>query len=235
MPDCYIDAAPCPWPHDGDLRASDTALVIVDMQRDFCDLGGYVASMGYDLAPIRAIVPRLVALRDAVAAWGGLVIYTREGHRPDLSDLPTLKAWRSRQAGVEIGTAGPLGRVLVRGEEGFQIIPELAPRVHEIVVDKSGYSAFYGTDLDRVLTVNGVRRLILAGVTTDVCVHSTLRSAVDRGYECLLVDDACAATVPEHHRAAIGTVKTEGGIFGAVADTDAVCRALGDIRRVVSA
>jgi biuret amidohydrolase len=226
MPGIYVDARPYPWPHDGHLRAEETAILIIDMQRDFCDLSGYIASMGYDLSPIREIVPRIAALRDAIAEWGGLVIHTREGHRPDLSDLPQLKAWRAQQAGVQIGCPGPLGRVLVRGEDGWQIVPELAPRRGEIVVDKAGYSAFYATDLERILSVRGIRRVIFTGVTTDVCVHSTLRSAVDRGYECLVVEDACAATLPHHHRAAIGTITTEGGIFGAVAGTDVVCHAL---------
>lgn len=226
MPGIYIDAKPYLWPHDGHLRPHETALLIIDMQRDFCDASGYVASMGYDLSTVNEIVPRIAAIRDAIASWGGLIIHTREGHRPDLSDLPNLKAWRARRAGVEIGGTGPLGRVLIRGEEGWQIVSELVPRQGEITIDKSGYCAFYGTDLDRILTVKGIRRLIFTGVTTDVCVHSTLRSAVDRGYECLLVEDACAATLPEHHRAAIGTITTEGGIFGAVARAEAVCRTL---------
>ena len=221
-----IKARPAGWPEGAALDPQTTALLVIDMQRDFCDPGGYVGAMGYDLSPIRATVPRIRALRDAVAAWGGLIVQTREGHRPDLSDLPPLKASRSRRGGVEIGREGPLGRVLVGGEARWEIIPELAPRPGEVVVDKPGYSAFYGTDLERVLVSRGVRRLLLCGVTTDVCVHSTLRSAVDRGYECLLVEDACAATREENHRAAVDTVTTEGGIFGAVATTDAVRAAL---------
>jgi nicotinamidase-related amidase len=221
-----IDARPWPWPHDGRLDASETALLIIDMQRDFCDQGGYIASMGYDISPARRIIPNVQAVRDAVSAWGGLVIFTREGHRPDLSDLPATKAWRSRVGGVEVGARGPLGRVLVRGEAGWEIVPELAPRPGEIVVDKPGYSAFHATDLERILTARTIRRLIFTGVTTDVCVHSTLRSAVDRGYECLLVEDGCAATVPENHRAAVDTVTTEGGIFGAVTTARAIGAAL---------
>jgi biuret amidohydrolase len=153
-------------------------------------------------------------------------VLTREGHRPDLSDLPPIKAWRSRFGGVEVGTCGPLGRVLVRGEAGWEIVPELAPRSGEIIIDKPGYSAFYATDLERILTAKSVRRLIFTGVTTDVCVHSTLRSAVDRGYECVLVEDGCAATAAENHRAAVNTIMTEGGIFGAVTTTHAICSAL---------
>jgi nicotinamidase-related amidase len=227
MPQTSIDARPWAWPHDGRLEPMETALLIIDMQRDFCDQGGYIASMGYDISPARRIIPNIRALRDAVASWGGTIVLTREGHRPDLSDLPPLKAWRSRLGGVEIGAPGPLGRVLVRGEAGWEIVPELAPRRGEIVVDKPGYSAFHATDLERILTARGIRRLIFTGVTTDVCVHSTLRSAVDRGYECLLVEDGCAATVMENHRAAVNTITTEGGIFGAVTTVDAICSALG--------
>jgi nicotinamidase-related amidase len=226
MPQISIAARPSAWPHDGLLAPAETALVIIDMQCDFCDQGGYIASMGYDISPTRKIIPNVVRVRNAVAAWGGLIVLTREGHRPDLSDLHPLKAWRSRLGGVEIGTRGPLGRVLVRGEAGWDIVPELAPQPGEIVVDKPGYSAFYATDLERILTAKGIRRLIFTGVTTDVCVHSTLRSAVDRGYECVLVEDGCAATVAENHRASVNTIMTEGGIFGAVTTTDAVCSAL---------
>ena len=164
MPKISIDARPWDWPHDGRLAPSETALLIIDMQRDFCDEGGYIASMGYDISPARAIIPNVRAIRDAVAAWGGSIVLTREGHRPDLSDLPPLKAWRSRAGGVEVGARGPLGRVLVRGEAGWDIVPELASRPGEIVVDKSGYSAFYATDLERILTARGIRRLIFTGV-----------------------------------------------------------------------
>lgn len=226
MPQVSIDARPWAWPHDGQLEASETALLIIDMQRDFCDEGGYIALMGYDISPARQILPNVGRIRDIVAAWGGLIVLTREGHRPDLSDLHPLKAWRSRLGGIEVGARGPLGRVLVRGEAGSDIVPELAPRPGEIVIDKPGYSAFYATDLEQILTAKGIRRLIFTGVTTDVCVHSTLRSAVDRGYECLLVEDACAATVQENHHAAVNTIMTEGGIFGAVTTTHALCSGL---------
>lgn len=229
MPQISIDARPSTWPHDGWLEASETALLIIDMQRDFCDEGGYIASMGYDISPARQIIPNVRAVRDAVSAWGGSIVLTREGHRRDLSDLSPLKAWRSRRGGVEVGVRGPLGRVLVRGEAGWKIVPELAPRPGEIIVDKPGYSAFHATDLERILTARGVRRLIFTGVTTDICVHSTLRSAVDRGYECVLVEDGCAATVAENHRAAVNTITTEGGIFGAVTTAHAICSALGAV------
>jgi nicotinamidase-related amidase len=226
MAQISIDARPSAWPHDGRLEASETALLIIDMQRDFCDEGGYIASMGYDVSAARNIIPNVRRVRDAVAAWGGSIVLTREGHRPDLSDLPPMKAQRARIGGIEIGARGPLGRVLVRGEAGWEIVPELAPRPGDIIVDKPGYSAFYATDLERILTAKGVRRLIFTGVTTDICVHSTLRSAVDRGYECMLVEDGCAATVTENHLAAVNTITTEGGIFGAVTTTHAICSAL---------
>jgi nicotinamidase-related amidase len=229
MPQISIDARPSAWPHDGQLEPSETALLIIDMQRDFCDEGGYIASMGYDISPARNIISYVRAVRDAVSAWGGSIVLTREGHRSDLSDLLPIKAWRSRLGGVEVGAPGPLGRVLVRGEAGWEIVPELAPQSGEIIVDKPGYSAFHATDLEQILTAKGVRRLIFTGVTTDVCVHSTLRSAVDRGYECVLVEDACAATVTQNHRAAVNTITTEGGIFGAVTTTHAICSALGAV------
>ena len=236
MPQISIDARPSAWPHDGQLEPSELALLIIDMQRDFCDEGGYIASMGYDISPARAIVPNVCRVRDAVAAWGGSIVLTREGHRPDLADLTPAKARRSRRGGVEVGTYGPLGRVLVRGEAGWEIVPELAPHPGDIIIDKPGYSAFHATDLEQILSAKGIRHLIFTGVTTDVCVHSTLRSAVDRGYDCLLVEDACAATVAENHRAAVNTITTEGGIFGCVTTADAICSALraGSLGQVAS-
>jgi nicotinamidase-related amidase len=213
----YIPATPYPWPHDGSLRPDTTALLMIDMQRDFLDDTGYIASLGYSPASARALIPGIVALRASLSAWGALVVHTREGHRPDLSDLPAHKAWRSRQLGPGIGAAGRLGRFLVRGEPGWEITPELTPRPGEVVIDKPGYSAFAATDLERILITRGVRHLILCGLTTDVCVHSTLRDATDRGYECLLVGDLCAATEEANHHAALATIATEGGIFGAIA------------------
>ncbi|MBX2853765.1 MAG: cysteine hydrolase [Rhodobacteraceae bacterium] len=214
-----IPAVPYDWPHDGDLRPETTALIVIDMQHDFCGCGGYVEAMGYDIAPAREIVPRIAALAEHVRRWGGTVVLTREGHRADLSDLSPFKLWRSRNGGAAIGAQGPMGRLLVRGEPGWDFIPELAPEPGDVVIDKSGYSAFQGTDLELVFRVRGVRKLILVGVTTDVCVHSTLRDATDRGYECLVVGDACAATEVANHRAALATITTEGGIFGAVAQS----------------
>jgi nicotinamidase-related amidase len=212
-----IPATPYAWPHDAALRPESTALIIIDMQRDFCEPGGYIDSLGYSTAPARAVIPGIARLRAAARGWGALVVQTREGHRPDLADLPAQKAWRSAQNGPGIGAHGPLGRFLVRGEPGWEIVPALTPEPGEVVIDKPGYSAFHATDLARVLAVHGVRHLILCGLTTDICVHSTLRDAVDRGYECLVAGDLCAATEPANHKAALRSITTEGGIFGAVA------------------
>ena len=218
----YVDARPYRWPHRRDLEPSSTALIVVDMQRDFCELGGYISSMGYDIGPASRLIPRIVELRDQVRKWGGLVIYTREGHRSDLSDLLPQKLFRSRAVGGEIGSVGPLGRLLIRGQPGWDIVPLLRPATGEPIIDKPGFGAFYATDLARILATRGIRHLIVCGVTTDVCVHSTLREAIDRGFEPLLVTDCCAATVQSNHDAAIETICSEGGIFGAVATSDAV-------------
>jgi nicotinamidase-related amidase len=201
--------------------------VIIDMQKDFCWAGGYVDSMGCEAEAGRALIPAIQSVRAAVRSWGGMVLYTREGHRKDLSDLSPLKLWRSRRAGPGIGAQGPMGRLLVRGEPGWDIVDELSPAAGETVIDKAGYGAFHNTDLAQILSVRGVTHLIFAGVTTDVCVHSTLREAVDRGYECLTLSDCCAATDAANHDAALRTIVTEGGIFGAVSTSAALQLALG--------
>lgn len=204
-----------------------SALLVIDMQRDFLDPLGYIAQSGVDVGVLRAAIPNVRRLLDAARSNGIRVVHTREGHRPDLADLNPAKARRAAHVGAAIGSPGPLGRLLVRGEQGHAIIDELAPLPAEVVIDKPGFGAFYATDLELVLRAWGVTALTLAGVTTDICVHSTLREAVDRGFECQTVGDACAAAETSIHVAMLNCIAGEGGILGRVVSTTEAVAAWG--------
>jgi nicotinamidase-related amidase len=212
-----IDAEPAPQSID----LSTTALVIIDMQRDFLEPGGFGAALGNDVSRLqRAVGP----CRDVLAAarrTGMLLIHTREGHRPDLSDAPPLKVERGDPA-MRIGAPGPMGRILVRGEAGHDIIPDLYPTAGEPVIDKPGKGAFYQTDLDLMLRNRSIETLLVCGVTTEVCVNTTVREANDRGFRCIVLADCCASYFPEFHDAGLAMIKAQGGIFGSVSSSKAL-------------
>jgi len=208
-----------------DLDWSKTALVIIDMQRDFMEPGGFGETLGNDVSQLTRAVKPIAALLGAARAAGLLVVHTREGHLPDLSDAPPAKVERGAPS-LRIGDPGPMGRILIRGEAGHDIIPELYPLDSEIVIDKPGKGAFYATELGDTLQKSGIENLLVCGVTTEVCVNTTVREANDRGYRCVVLADGCASYFPEFHEMGLRMIKAQGGIFGWVADTAAVIEAI---------
>jgi nicotinamidase-related amidase len=216
-----IDAIPQPVT----LDAACMALIVIDMQRDFLEPGGFGESLGNNVALLGAAVAPCKALLTAARAHGVLVIHAREGHRPDLSDAPRAKVERGAPA-QRIGAAGPMGRILIRGEAGHDIVPALYPQAGEPVIDKPGKGAFYATDLHAILRNRGIETLIVCGVTTEVCVHTTVREANDRGYRCIVPGDCCASYFPEFHEVGLRMIAAQGGIFGWVTDSKKVLAAL---------
>jgi nicotinamidase-related amidase len=215
-----------PWPFKGGFSPQNTALLVIDMQMDFCSSGGWFDLLGVDRQPFLELIPYLQPLLEVMRSDLFPIFFTREGHRPDLSDLNPTKAWRAKQRGLGIGEESPLGKILVRGDSGCEIIPELAPLPGEAIVDKPGTSAFYATDLDQLLRRRGIQNLIFTGITTDGAVQSTLRDANDRGYECLLLQDCCASDVPAHHTAKIHVLELAGGHYGSITDSTELISAI---------
>ena len=212
-------------PEPIDLDWSTTALVIIDMQRDFMEPGGFGETLGNDVSQLARAVKPIGAVLAAARSRGLLVIHTREGHLPDLSDAPAAKIARGAPS-LRIGDAGPMGRILIRGQAGHDIVPQLYPREGEIVIDKPGKGAFYATSFDDVLKQHRIDNLLVCGVTTEVCVNTTVREANDRGYRCVVVSDGCASYFPEFHEMGLKMIKAQGGIFGWVADSAAVLKAM---------
>jgi nicotinamidase-related amidase len=212
-------------PYEFSFERASCALVIIDMQRDFVDPGGFGEALGNDVSLLRKAIAPTRKVLEAARKKGMLVVHTREGHRPDLSDLPPSKKLRGRlKAGI--GDPGPMGRILVRGEYGHDIVDALKPAAGEPVVDKPGKGAFYATDLDSLLHNRGVRQLVVCGVTTEVCVNTTVREANDRGYDCLVLEDCVGSYFPEFQAAALKMIKAQGGIFGWVSDSKRFLKAL---------
>ncbi len=207
------------------LDMSTTALLIIDMQRDFMEPGGFGETLGNDVSRLASAVKPIGAVLAAARKMGMPVIHTREGHLPDLSDAPPAKVERGAPS-LRIGDPGPMGRILIRGEAGHDIIPELYPLDSEVVIDKPGKGAFYATALGDVLERHGIENLLVCGVTTEVCVNTTVREANDRGYRCVVVSDGCASYFPEFHEMGLRMIKAQGGIFGWVTDSAAVLEAM---------
>jgi len=220
-----IDAEPYPLEFD----PARTALLMIDMQRDFVEAGGFGEMLGNDVSLLRSTIEPCKRVLEAARSAGISVIHTREGHRPDLTDAPPSKLARGK-LDVGIGADGPMGRVLVRGEHGHDIIPELYPQGDEPVVDKPGKGAFYETDLHLILQNRSIATLIVCGVTTEVCVHTTVREANDRGYECVVLSDCVGSYFPEFQRVALEMIKAQGGIFGWVSDSAIAVAALSKVK-----
>lgn len=208
-----------------ELDFARTALVIIDMQRDFLEPGGFGETLGNDVSQLSRAVKPVAAVLAAARENGLLVIHTREGHLPDLSDAPPAKVERGAPS-LRIGDPGPMGRILIRGEAGHDIVPALYPRENEVVIDKPGKGAFYATELGAVLNRHGIENLIVCGVTTEVCVHTTIREGNDRGYRCVALGDGCASYFPEFHDMGLKMIKAQGGIFGWVSDSASLLEAL---------
>lgn len=221
-----IVAQPYDFPIDGELQPSRTALLIIDMQRDFCEPQGYLQARGEDISATRAIIPAICRVRAAAESAGMTIIYTREGHRPNLADLPATKRHKTARAGAEIGSLGPLGRLLIRGEPGWDFVPELRPRPEDTVIDKPGTGAFRFTDLHHVLSVSGIVGLVLVGVTTAVCVTSTAREAADLGYGVVVLGDCCAEPNPANHEMALKLLQIEDGYIATVSNSHEFLAAL---------
>jgi nicotinamidase-related amidase len=212
-------------PYALEFDPQTTALLIIDMQRDFVMPGGFGEALGNDVAPLQATIAPTRRVLETARKLGMMVIHTREGHRPDLHDCPPTKLVRGRGK-TRIGDPGPMGRILVRGEVGHDIVPELYPIEGETVVDKPGKGAFYATDLELILRNNGIKTLVVCGVTTEVCVNTTVREANDRGFECVVLSDCVGSYFPEFQKAALAMVKAQGGIFGWVSDSKRALNAL---------
>ncbi len=223
MPDITAIAA---LPYAFDFDPAHCALLMIDMQRDFLEPGGFGEALGNDVSLLRRTIAPSIRLLTAWRAAGLLAIHTREGHRPDLSDLPEAKRVRGRGP-VTIGDAGPMGRILVRGEPGHDIIPELYPAPGEPVIDKPGKGAFHATDLHAILQNRGITQLVVTGVTTEVCVNTTVREANDRGYDCLVLEDCTGSYFPDFHAAGLAMIRAQGGIFGWVGQSADVVTAIG--------
>ncbi len=201
-----------------------TAIVMIDMQRDFLEPGGFGETLGNDVSLLAKAIKPAKALLTWARKLGMLIVHTREGHRPDMADAPPAKVERGAPS-MRIGDPGAMGRILIRGEAGHDIIPELAPLEGEPVVDKPGKGAFYATDLQTILQNRGIQNLLVGGVTTEVCVHTTVREANDRGYRCIVVADACGSYFPEFHEMGLKMIKAQGGIFGWVSDSTRILAA----------